>query len=71
LYGDPNPLFAGTITGIRNGDNITATYASAADPSSPVGTYSIVPTLADPTARLGNYSVTINNGVLTVSPAPL
>ncbi|MBZ5525381.1 MAG: hypothetical protein LAP21_24405, partial [Acidobacteriia bacterium] len=27
LYGDPNPVFTGIITGIVNGDNITATYA--------------------------------------------
>src|SRR5438477_11949680 len=44
LYGDPNPAFTGTITGIKNADNITATYASAATAASPVGTYAIVPT---------------------------
>jgi hypothetical protein len=71
LYGDPNPLFTGTITGLLNGDNITATYASVATPASPVGTYPIVPTLVDPTGKLGNYIVTINNGTLTVAPAPL
>jgi hypothetical protein len=71
LYGDANPLFTGTITGIKNGDNITATYASIADPISAVGTFAIVPTLADPTAKLGNYSVISTNGILTVSPAPL
>jgi F0F1-type ATP synthase epsilon subunit len=71
FYGDPNPAFTGAITGIKNGDNITATYASTADPTSPVGTYPIVPTLADPTNKLGNYVVTSNNGTLTVNPAPL
>ncbi len=71
LYGDANPLFTGTITGIKNNDAITATYASAADPTSSVGTFSIVPTLVDPTAKLGNYSVLSSNGILTVSPAPL
>jgi 6-phosphogluconolactonase (cycloisomerase 2 family) len=70
LYGDPNPLFTGTITGIKNADNITATYASAAV-TSPVGTFAIVPTLVDPTSKLGNYTVTSNNGTLTISPAPL
>jgi 6-phosphogluconolactonase (cycloisomerase 2 family) len=70
LYGDPNPLFTGTITGIKNADNITATYASAAA-TSPVGTFAIVPTLVDPTLKLGNYTVTSNNGTLTVTPAPL
>jgi 6-phosphogluconolactonase (cycloisomerase 2 family) len=71
LYGDPNPAFTGTLTGIKNGDNITASFSSAADPTSPVGTYPIVPSLADPTAKLANYVVTSTNGTLTVSPAPL
>ena len=26
VYGETNPVFSGTITGIQNGDNITATY---------------------------------------------
>jgi 6-phosphogluconolactonase (cycloisomerase 2 family)/Zn-dependent membrane protease YugP len=71
LYGDPNPAFTGTLTGIKNGDNITASFSSAADPTSPVGTYPIVPALADPTNKLANYVVTSTNGTLTVSPAPL
>jgi hypothetical protein len=72
LYGDPNPAFTGTITGIKNGDNITATYASATDPTTTVGTYPIVPTLSDNgTGKLANYSVSSNNGTLTISPAPL
>ncbi|HWG86854.1 MAG TPA: MBG domain-containing protein, partial [Candidatus Acidoferrales bacterium] len=72
LYGDPNPVFTGTITGIQNGDNITATYSTVADPTSPIGTYAIVPTLSDNgTGALANYTVVVNNGVLTVNPAPL
>jgi hypothetical protein len=71
LYGDPNPAFAGTITGIKNGDNITATYSTTADPTSPVGTYTIVPALVDPTNKLGNYTVTSTNGTLTITQAPL
>jgi len=71
LYGDPNPAFTGTITGLKNGDNIGATFSAAADPTSPVGNYAIIATLSDPNNRLSNYAVTINNGVLTVAPAPL
>ena len=71
VYGDPNPAFSGTITGIKNADNITATYASAAVATSAVGQYPIIPTLVDPGAKLGNYTVSSNNGTLTVSPAPL
>src|SRR6185312_1178072 len=71
VYGDPNPAFTGTITGIKNGDNITATYSSTATATSPVGTYPITLALADPTNKLGNYTVTSTNGTLTVTPAPL
>jgi len=71
LYGAPNPPFTGSIVGIKNGDNITATYATTATQSSPVGTYPIVPTLVDPDSKLGNYTVTSNNGTLTINPAPL
>jgi 6-phosphogluconolactonase (cycloisomerase 2 family) len=71
VYGDPNPAFSGTITGLKNGDVITATYSSLATQASPVGTYLITPLLADPFAKLGNYAVTINNGTLTITAAPL
>ncbi len=71
LYGDPNPAFTGVITGLKNGDNIGAVFSAAADPTSPVGNYAIIPTLSDPNSKLGNYAVTINNGVLAVTPAPL
>src|SRR5207237_1070247 len=71
LYGDANPTFTGTISGIKNSDNITATYASTATPASPVGGYAIVPTLVDPGNKLGNYDVTSTNGTLSVTPAPL
>jgi hypothetical protein len=70
-YGQPNPSFTGTITGIQNGDNITATYTTSATAASPVGTYATVPALVDPDNRLGNYSVTTNNGTLTITAAPL
>jgi hypothetical protein len=72
VYGDPNPVFTGTIVGIKNADNITATYASATDPTTTVGTYPIVPTLSDNgTGALANYTVTSTNGTLTITPAPL
>ena len=68
-YGDANPAFTGTITGIKNSESITATYASSATATSPIGTYAIVPTPAGDT--LTNYSVTLQNGVLTVGQAAL
>src|SRR5207253_2646556 len=72
-YGDANPSFAGTITGIKNSDNITATYASAATAGSSVAgsPYDITATLVDPDHRLANYSVTDNVGHLTITAAAL
>ncbi|MGD1086476.1 MAG: Ig-like domain repeat protein, partial [Verrucomicrobiota bacterium] len=69
VYGQGNPPFSGSISGLKNGDVITASYTCAATTSSAVGTYPIVPNLSDPGNRLGNYSVTTNNGQLTISPA--
>src|SRR5437899_11367480 len=71
FYGDPNPSFTGTITGLRDGATITVTYSCVAYPTSPVGGYLIIPTLVDPDNQLSNYTVTMNNGTITVSPAPL
>ncbi len=70
-YGTANPVLDGIITGVQNGDNITATYSTAATPASPVGTYAITPLLSDPDNKLGNYTVAINNGILTITPASL
>jgi sugar lactone lactonase YvrE len=66
-FGQGNPAFTGAITGLQNGDNITATYSCNATASSPPGTYSIVPVLVDPDNRLGNYQVTLADGTLTVT----
>ncbi|MEM9325373.1 MAG: MBG domain-containing protein, partial [Bacteroidota bacterium] len=69
-YGDTLPLLTGTISGVVNGDNITATYATSADPDS-LGTYEITATLQDPDGRLANYQVTNQSGQLEVGPANL
>ena len=71
FYGDSNPDFTGTVSGLAAGDNITVTFTCVANPGSSVGDYVIVPTLVDPDNKLGNYNVVINNGTLTVTPAPL
>ena len=68
-YGATNPVFTGTITGLQNGDNITATYATTATVSSPVGAYSITPTLVDPSGKLNNYTVSSTSGTLRISEA--
>ncbi len=71
VYGATNPVFSGTITGIQNGDNITATYATAATITSGVGAYPITPTLVDPGSKLSNYTVSSRDGTLGVTPASL
>lgn len=59
--------FTGSITGLRSGDTVSATYASAGSPpSAPAGSYPIVATLVDPGGSLANYTVTNVTGTLTV-----
>ncbi|MDA1277237.1 MAG: Ig-like domain-containing protein [Verrucomicrobia bacterium] len=70
VYGSANPALAGSLTGVVNSDNITATYSAAASAASPVGTYPIVPSLFDLESKLGNYTVTQVNGTLTVKNVP-
>jgi hypothetical protein len=70
-YGAANPPFTGTIVGLQPGDNISATYSTAAVTNSPVAVYQIVPTLNDLDNKLGNYLVTTNFGALTVTQAVL
>ena len=44
-YGAANPVFSGTIVGLQNEDDITATYSTEAALASSVGMYIIWPTL--------------------------
>ena len=69
-YGEANPNFTGTLTGVKNNDAITASYASTATAASDVGTYDIVPSLNDPNSKLANYQTPVlTNGTLTVTKA--
>jgi hypothetical protein len=72
LYGAANPAFTGTITGMIAGDGISATYASGANATTPVGVYStgvnaIASSPVDPNGKLSNYTVTQNFGALTIT----
>ncbi|MGA2865253.1 MAG: MBG domain-containing protein [Verrucomicrobiota bacterium] len=71
VYGTANGVLTGSLTGVRDRDDITASFTTTADASSGVGTYPIVPVLNDPAGKLTNYTVSVTNGVLTVIPAPL
>nr|WP_242689242.1 MBG domain-containing protein [Pedobacter sp. SYSU D00535] len=65
--------FAGSITGVVSGDNITvARNSTGATATAVVGTtYPIVATISDPGNKLANYTVTNTNGVLTINKASL
>jgi hypothetical protein len=69
VYGQTNPVFTGTITGVVEGDGITAVFSCSANATSPPGPYMITANLVDPNDRLSNYAVTTNNGILTIVPA--
>ncbi|MDB6125628.1 MAG: hypothetical protein JWQ71_4621 [Pedosphaera sp.] len=68
-FGETNPPFTGTITGVKNGDNITGSYSTSADINSAIGVYTITPTPVDPNGRLSNYIVATTNGLLSVNTA--
>ncbi len=65
-FGEPNPVFTGSLSGAVNGDDISATFTSAATASSPAGTYAITAVLADPGAKLASYALNATNGTLTI-----
>jgi hypothetical protein len=69
-YGAADPTFTSTVTGALNGDTFTITYTTNDTPTSPIGTYTIIPTVSGPAAA--NYStITTTNGTLTVTLATL
>jgi hypothetical protein len=69
-YGAAEQTFTSTVTGVLNGDTFTITYTTTDTPSSPVGTYTIIPVVSGPAAA--NYTnITTTNGTLTVTPAVL
>jgi sugar lactone lactonase YvrE len=69
VYGAPNPVFTASASGANSGDTFTLTASTAATPSSPTGTYTIVPAATG--ANLANYNVVYVNGTLTVDKATL
>jgi hypothetical protein len=68
LYGAANPVFTGTVLGAKSGDIFSESFATTATPTSPVGSYMIVPTASG--ANVGDYTVTMADGALTVTYAP-
>ena len=70
IYGIDNPTLNGVLTGVKNNDQISASYNTAADALSDIGEYLITVTLNDPDSKLGNYEVSTANGKLTITQAP-
>ncbi|MBA4149260.1 MAG: VCBS repeat-containing protein [Verrucomicrobia bacterium] len=66
MEGNANSELTGSISGLVNGDTITASYQTTATTSSPVGTYPITVSVHDPEGYLENYNSTIMDGTLTV-----
>ncbi len=70
-YGDANPVFTGSLAGLKNHDNVRVVFTCDAGPGSPVGAYPIIATLSDPDGKMANYVVFDNQVKLNVTPAPL
>ena len=68
-YGDPNPLFSGTYSGMKNGETFTVSGSTTALSTSPIGTYAITPSVSGVT--VSNYNIVSNNGTLTITKAML
>ncbi|WP_433965858.1 beta strand repeat-containing protein [Tunturiibacter gelidiferens] len=69
-YGATDPTFTSTVSGTLNGDTFTITYTTTGTATSPIGTYTIIPSVSG--AAAANYStITTTNGTLTVTPATL
>ena len=68
-FGQSNPSFLVTLTGVVNGDNITANASCSATSASSPGSYTIVPSLVDPGNLQTNYQISLTSGTLVVSPA--
>lgn len=70
-YGQPNPTFTGSVSGVLAGDDITLSFQTVATISSLPGTYDIVPVVSG--ADLVNYYVVqpVTKGTLTVEKIPL
>ncbi|WP_239618880.1 MBG domain-containing protein [Cohnella mopanensis] len=70
-YGATNPGLTGTVSGVKNSDNLPIVYTTTAATYSNVGQYPISATLGDPDNKLGNYNATFNQGALNVTAKPL
>jgi hypothetical protein len=68
LYGDPNPVFTGNITGAVDGDTFTEIFSNSASTLSQPGQYPIIPAATG--TNVTDYLQTVQNGMLTITKAP-
>src|SRR5260370_1594871 len=71
VYGDGNPALTGTLTGVKNSDPITASYATTAVVGKANGGFRITSVMNVETSKLRIYTVTNTPALLTITPAPL
>jgi hypothetical protein len=67
VYGTPNPIFTGMVTGAENGNSFTESFSTTATLSSPVGSYPIVPSVTG--ADLSDYTQSVIDGTLSITQA--
>ena len=70
IYGTPDPLLSGVLSGFVAADKVTATYTRTAGQTVADSPYTISAMLS-PAGALGNYNVTYNTGNFTITAAPL
>jgi len=70
-YGDNNPTLTGSISGIRNNDDLSLTFNTSATTNSPFGSYPINLSIIDPNGKLSNYTTSTNLGSLNIGRANL
>ena len=66
-YGDPDPVFSGTLSGFLVADDVTATYGRTTGETVLGSPYTISATLS-PAAVLSNYDITYNTAKFTINP---
>jgi MBG domain (YGX type) len=67
IYGNADPVFAGTLSGFVATDGVTATFARTAGETVAGSPYTISAVLS-PAAVLGNYAITFNTALFAITP---
>jgi len=67
VYGIANPVLAGFLSGVVNGEALLANYSTTAQSTDAAGQYPIIASVTG--SALGNYSLSVVSGVLTVQKA--